>query len=192
MLTVEHFFRLRNQNRFFRVLSERNVKARVEIVAKDGAFRSAVRGLCQACEFFFQFLAHGVRECHGIQSLLVIYDFIIVFFAEFGLNCLHFLAEVVLFMAFLHTCMHIGFDFCLACRPGKFFFQQVCQPLEARVRIKDVKHLLAMTVIIEQSGGDAVRGLANVFAADNRKVRIAEHVVAALFIFVRYHACKPV
>ena len=115
------------------LLVPRDRQQPVEIVAHDGGFRRHRRHLAQLLELVLRLLARFLRELGALDLLFEFGEFVLaVFVAEFLLDRLHLLVEVVLALRLLHLALDARADALLDLQHRDFALHQaehLLQPL---------------------------------------------------------------
>jgi len=169
-----------------RLLEPRHGDQPVEVVARDGCFRGHRRHRFQALQLLDGLLLDVLRHLGLFDLLLQIVDLVAFFVlaAQFLLDRLHLLVEVVLFLRLLHLLLDARLDAAVHLQLVDFDFQNpgdAVQPLDGG---DDLEEVLLLVHADEQVRGDRVGQLARILHAHGRDHRVVVQVVRQLHVLL--------
>ena len=177
---------------FLGLLVPRHRDQPVEIVARDGRLgrhrRHGLEALQLLDGLFFDVLGHP----RLFDLLLQLFDLValLVLAAQFLLDRLHLLVEVVLLLRLLHLLLHARLDAAIDLELVDLGFENGGDAIEAFERRVDFEQVLLLVDADQQVRGNRVGELARVVDLDGGDHRVVVQVVRQLHVLLeqRHHA----
>ena len=164
----------------------------IEVVAGDGGLGRHRRHGFQALELLDGLLLDVLRHLRLFDFLLQLVDLaaLLVLAAQFLLDRLHLLVEVVLLLRLLHLLFHARLDAAIDLELIDLDFEDAGDAIEALDRGDDLEQVLLLVDADEQVRGDRVGELAGIVHADGGNHRVVLQVVRELHVLLeqRHHA----
>src|ERR1700674_3990069 len=141
---VENLFRLRDFNFSTRSLRPGQDGQPLDIVSRDRIIRRHRRHARQASEFLQRFFLHFIGHARGFDFLFWFFGVTLAFvlLAQFFLDRLHLLAQVILALRLLHTILHFRLDLVPQLLHFQFFGQVLIDFSQPHADIARLQRLL--------------------------------------------------
>ena len=169
-----------------RLLVPRHRDQPVEIVARDGRLGRHRRHRLEALEFLDRLLGDLFRHLRLFDLLLQLVDLValLVLAAQFLLDRLHLLVEVVLLLRLLHLLLDARLDAAVDLELVHLGFEDAGDAIEALDGGDDLEQVLLLVHAHEQVRGDGVGELAGIVDADGGNHRVVVQVVRELDVLL--------
>ena len=192
MILVEDLFGALQVAALAALLVPRHRDQPVEIVARDRRFGRHRRHRLEALQLLDGLLLDVLRHLRGFDLLLQIVDLVALFVlaAQFLLDRLHLLVEVVLLLRLLHLLLDARLDPAVHLELVDFDFENAGDAVQPLERGDDFEQVLLLVDADQQVRGDGVGELARVVHAHRRDHRVVVQVVRQLHVLLeqRHHA----
>ena len=158
----------------------------VEVIARHGRFRRHRRHRLEALQFLDRLFLDVLRHPRLFDLLLQVLGFValVVLAAQFLLDRLHLLVEVVLLLRLLHLLLHARLDAAVDLELVDFSFEDAGDAVEAFERRDDFEEVLLLVDADQQVRRNRVGELARVVDADRGDHRVVMQVVRELDVLL--------
>ena len=148
---VEHLFRRRDVLRDLALLLPRQVDQRLEVVAHDSGFGRHRRHQPQFLELVLGFLPRVFRHASGLDPLLHLLEIgALLALAEFLLDRLYLLVQVVLALTLFHLALHAPADALLDLKDVDLRLELREQTLQPLLHVEHLEHFLLLLELERQ------------------------------------------
>ena len=170
----------------FRLLVPRHRDQPVEVVARDGGFGRHRRHRLQPLQLLHRLLGDLFRHLRLFDLLLQLVDLValLVLAAQFLLDRLHLLVEVVLLLRLLHLLLHARLDAAVHLELVDLGFEDAGDAVQALDGGDDLEQVLLLVHADEEVRGNRVGELARVVHADGGDHRVVVQVVRELHVLL--------
>ncbi len=158
----------------------------VEIVARDGGFGRHRRHRLEALQLLDGLLLDVLRHLRRFDLLLQIVDLVALFVlaAQFLLDRLHLLVEVVLLLGLLHLLLDARLDLAVHLELVDLDFEDAGDAVQPLERGNDFEQVLLLVDADQQVRGDGVGELARIVHAHRGDHRVVVQVVRQLHVLL--------
>ena len=169
-----------------RLLVPRHGDEPVDVVARDGRFGRHRRHRFQALELLDGLFLDVLRHLGLLDLLLELVHFValLVLAAQFLLDRLHLLVEVVLLLRLLHLLLHARLDAAIDLELVDLDFENAGDAIQPLERRDDFEQVLLLVDADEQVRGDRVGELARIVHAHGGNHRVEVQVVRQLHVLL--------
>ena len=186
MIFVQSFLSPRDVADFLRTLLPRHRQQPVEIVARDGGLGRHGRHRFQFLQFLDRLVANFLGHARGFDLLLQFVEFALFAAAQFFLDGLDFLVEVILFLRLFHLPLDARLDGAVHVELFDFHVEHVADAVQAFGGIEDFEQSLLFFDRELQVGGDGVGQLRRIFHAHGRDHGFVVQRLAELHILLEH------
>ena len=166
MIGVENFFGVIDGANLFGFFLPRNGQHPVEVISGDGGFGGHGWHGFELLQLQRRLFKDIFRHAGHFNFLLQLVEFTFLAAAQFLLNGLDFLVEVILFLGALHLPLDARLDVAVHAQLFNFNFENADQVMQALDRIEDVEQHLLLFNRQLQVGRDGVGEFAGLFHAN--------------------------
>ena len=162
-----------------------SAEQRVDVVAHDRRFGRHRRHHSQLLQLGHRLGLGLARHLHALDLLLHLLEVgVLVALAEFLLDRLDLLVQVVLALALLHLALHAAADALLDLQDVDFAFEHAEQVLEALADVAHLEDLLLLLELERQMRGNRVREAAAVVDTRHRRQDLRRDLLVQLDVLV--------
>jgi hypothetical protein len=182
---IQHAFGVREVVVDLALLAPRQADQRVDVVAHDGRFRGHRRHQLELLELCIGLLLGFLRHARGSDALLEFFEIrTFLAFAQFLLDSLDLLVQVVLALALFHLTLHAPTDALFDLKNVDFRFElreQMLQTLDDREHLEDVLFLVELE---RQMRGDGVSKTTRLVDARQRSQDFRRNLLVELHVLI--------
>ena len=184
VIFVQNFLGARDVADFLGTLLPRHRQQPVEVVARNRRFGRHGRHGFQLLEFLDGLVADFFRHARGFDFLFQFVEFALLAAAQFLLDGLDLLVEVVLFLRLLHLALDARLDGAVHVELFDFHVEHVADAAQAFGRIENLEQPLLLFNRKLQVGGDGVGQLGRIFHAHGRDHGLVVQRLAELHVLL--------
>ena len=184
VIFVENFFGAGNIPDFLGALLPRHGQQPVEIVARNRGLGRHGRHGFQFLQFLQGLVFDFFRHAGGFDLLLQFVEFALFAAAQFFLDGLDLLVEVILFLRLLHLALHARLDGAVDVQLFDFDVEHVGDAGQALGGIENLQQFLLLFNRKLQVGGDDVGQLGRIFHAHGRNHGLVVQGLAELHVLL--------
>ena len=182
MVVVQHLFGEADVLLDLGLLAPGERQHPVEVVAHDGGFGRHRRHLAQLLQFGLRLFARFLAELRLLDALFELVHLVAAFFAfaEFLLDRLELLVQIIFALRLLHLALHAAADLALDLQHADLGLDEgehAFQPLD---RVQRLQQLLAVGNLDGQMRGDGVGELRRIVDLRDRGQRFRRHLLVEL------------
>ena len=183
---LQHLLRGGDVQMHLAALLPRRLHQPVDVVAHHGRFGRHGRHELELGELGIGLVARLLRHAGGLDALLELADLVrrLVEVAEFLLNGLHLLIQVVLALALLHLLLDAAADALLDLQHVHLAFDHGEHVLEALAHVGNLENLLLLGQLQRHVGGDRVGQAAGLLDAGERGQDLGRHLLVELDVLL--------
>ena len=180
VVALQHAFGELEIANFLGLLLPRHRQQPVEVVAADRGFGAHRRHVLQPLEFRHGLLLRVRRHARGFDLLLQLVDLALFAAAQFLLDGLDLLVEVILFLRLLHLALHAALDGAVHIELLDFDIEHLGDARQAVDRIEDFEQFLLLFDGELQVGAHGIGEFARLIHPDGRDHGLVVQVLAEL------------
>ena len=184
VIAFEHLLRERQVANFLRLLLPRHRQQPIQIVARNGRFGRHRRHLLQPLQLRHGLFVRVLGHAGGFDLLLELVELALFAAAQFLLDGLDLLVEVILFLRLFHLALHAALNGAV---DVELFDLDVQHLGDARQPVDGIENLEQFLLLFErelQIRAHRVGQLARIVAADRRHHRVVVDVLADLDVLL--------
>ena len=179
VVLVQDLLRLRDVHFAARALGPRQHRQPLDVVAGQRVVGRHRRHAREPVQLLGRLFLHVLRHAGGFDLLAQLLDILLalVHFAEFLLDRLHLLAQVVVALRLLHLVLHLGLDLVAQLLDLKLLRQVLVDPLHAGDDVRGLQQLLLLRRRQKrQRGGNEVHQPARIFDVQRDRLQLVGKV----------------